>query len=341
MAKGSNVALFATGERDCLASRRSAPPRFARSLASADGEILLFSMGTNLMAVDPRESGPKEAARLLWIQDMADPNADSPDRSLPRVDIVLPWQFENQAGRAEDRWHVFGPVSGHYVCFRRLGDLVAADPRNGKTLWVRRNLPQDCVVFGDDRYVFVLAAHRDEAMVLRASNGELVGTRKMPPIADKRAGDSCLAIVGQKDFAVADAERRLRVELVRPAGGPQLWPERKFAAGALARLIDEKAVGVMEPGGRFALYSLPDGRTIAELKLEAEAALRDITLLESGGNYLLLTSESEPERTRSSCRAAFKCQAAISGGPSARPSQSMKAGCTLLTGTGSCCGRSP
>ena len=28
----------------------------------------------------------------------------------------------------------------------------------------------------------------------------------------------------------------------------------------------------MEPGGRFTLYSLPDGRTIADLKLEAEPA---------------------------------------------------------------------
>ena len=52
----------------------------------------------------------------------------------------------------------------------------------------------------------------------------------------------------------------------------------------------------MEPSGRFMLYALPDGQTIAELKLEAEAALRDLTLLEYGPDYLLLTSDSEPER---------------------------------------------
>ena len=48
----------------------------------------------------------------------------------------------------------------------------------------------------------------------------------------------------------------------------------------------------MEPGGRFVLYFLPDGRTIADLKLEAEPSLGAITLLQSGGKYFVLTSHS-------------------------------------------------
>ena len=146
--------------------------------------------------------------------------------------------------------------ASHYVCFRRFGNLVAADPRNGKTLWIRRDLPQGCVVFGDDRYVFVLQPHRDEAMVLRASDGELAGMRKMPPIADKRASDSCLAILGRKILLWQPQQDRRVLSLFDPLEGRQEWPERKFAAGARVSLIGEKAVGVMEPGGRFVLYLL-------------------------------------------------------------------------------------
>ena len=54
----------------------------------------------------------------------------------------------------------------------------------------------------------------------------------------------------------------------------------------------------MEPGGRFVLYSLPDGRTIADLKLEAEPSLGDITLLQSGGKYFVL-SRIPPQMARS------------------------------------------
>ena len=55
---------------------------------------------------------------------------------------------------------------------------MAADPRNGKTLWIRRDLPRGCAVFGDDRYVFVLPPQRDEAMMLKAADGELAGMKQ-------------------------------------------------------------------------------------------------------------------------------------------------------------------
>ena len=63
------------------------------------------------------------------------------------------------------------------------------------------------------------------------------------------------------------------LSLFDPLEGRQDWSERKFAAGARVSMIGEKAVGVMEPGGRFLLCSLPDGGTIADLKLEAEPSL--------------------------------------------------------------------
>ena len=179
-----------------LCSMRGNPPRFVRSLACADGELLLFSVGLRLAAIDVPKSGVEPSVR--WIMDMDDLNVTSPDRPMPLPAIVMPWHFYLDQVAQEDRLRVFGPLSSHCVCFCRFSNLVAADPRNGKTLWIRRDLPRGCVVFGDDRYVFVLSPQRDEAMVLHASNGELAGTRKMPPIADKRGSESCLAILGRK-----------------------------------------------------------------------------------------------------------------------------------------------
>ena len=44
----------------------------------------------------------------------------------------------------------------------------------------------------------------------------------------------------------------------------------------------------MEPDGHFVLLELPSGRTIADLKLEADD-LSEIYLVHSGDQYLLLT----------------------------------------------------
>ena len=74
-----------------LGSMRGDPPRFVRSLAFADGELLLFSVGLKLAAISVPESGVEPSVR--WILDMADPNVSCPDRSMPLPPIVVPWHF--------------------------------------------------------------------------------------------------------------------------------------------------------------------------------------------------------------------------------------------------------
>ena len=54
------------------------------------------------------------------------------------------------------RMDPFGPTTSRIVCFQRLRNLVAVDPLTGETLWVRKDLPQNVEIFGDDEYVFVL-----------------------------------------------------------------------------------------------------------------------------------------------------------------------------------------
>ena len=184
----------------------------------------------------------------------------------------MPWKVDKTSDW-EDRLHVFGPATSHYVCFRRLRDLVAVDPRNGRTLWIRQGLPRRSVVFGDDQHVFLLLPHGEQALLLRAATGELAGTRKMPAIAERPTADSCLAISGRMILLWQPEQGRHMLSLFDPLEGRQQWPEQIFAAGAQTCLIGGEAVAVMEPGGRFAIYSLPDGRTIAKLKLQSQPAL--------------------------------------------------------------------
>ena len=94
-----------------------------------------------------------------------------------------------------------------------------------------------------------------------------------------------------------DGDKRV-LTLVDPLEGRDIWPGWKFAATAHACVVGEEAVGVMEPNGRFVLVVLPDGRTIADVKLEAEPTLQEISVFRSGGRYFLLTRGSRPSRRR-------------------------------------------
>jgi hypothetical protein len=176
------------------------------------------------------------------------------------------------------------------------------DPRDGQTLWARQDLPLGSDLFGDDQYVFVLSPGREEATLLRAGDGELLGTRRVPRLNGwqrlpngelepifTRLGESCLATLGRRLLLWwPDGNQRV-LTLVDPLEGRDVWPGRRFSAAARTCVVGSEAVGVFEPDGRFVLLGLPDGRTIAEVKLEAEPTLMDIALLASGGQYFLIT----------------------------------------------------
>ena len=119
--------------------------------------------------------------RLLWTQDLISSGVDPVgSRALDWAMPNLPWQWQQQFAHSYDRSNLLGPVTSEYVCFQRFRNVVAVDPRNGETLWVRQDVPPGSDLFGDDQYVFVLSPDREDAMLLRATDGELLGTRKVP-----------------------------------------------------------------------------------------------------------------------------------------------------------------
>ena len=237
---------------------------------------------------------------MLWTQDLIGSGVDPVEPAAGRAMGHLPWQLQQQFAQLHDQSNLLGPVSSQYVCFQRFRNLVAVDPRSGETLWVRQDVPPGSDLFGDDQYVFVLPPDREEATVLRAADGELLGTRKVPrlaPPADAsqrrtratvfaRFEESCLATLGAELLLWWPEGNRRVLTLVDPLEGRDLWPGRKFSAAARACVVGEEAVGVMEPSGRFVLVCLPDGRTIADVKLEAEPSLTEITLVRSGEQIL-------------------------------------------------------
>ncbi len=169
-------------------------------------------------------------------------------------------------------------------------------------------MPFGCDLFGDDEYVFAVPPDTDEATVLRASDGELLGKRRIPRVTGKqrlpngeektvfgRVEETCLATLGRKMLLWWPQGNQRELTLVDPYEGRDLWRGRKFSAKAHACVVNNEVVGVMEPSGRFVLISLPDGRMIADLKLEPEPLLADISLDAGERRYLLLTSSLQSE----------------------------------------------
>jgi len=271
--------------------------------ARAQEHLLLVSLGGEILAIDAlgRKSGG--TPRLLWIRDALAMGGALDGHDVPLLN--LPWQIRQQVARSQGQSGCSQLLDSRYICFQQFRDLVAVDPISGETLWVHQDLPLGCELFGDDEYVFALPPDREEAMLFRAADGEPLGTRKVPrQSVRQRLSDgteknsfspfknSCLAALGRKLLLWWPEGNERTLTLVDPLEGRDIWPGRKFSNRARACVVGEEAVGVMEPDGRFVLISLPDGRTIADLKLKAERSLIGITLLRSGDQHFLLTRSS-------------------------------------------------
>ena len=274
--------------------------------ARIKGHLLLVVLGWKILAIDTLGAGHDGTPRLLWTQDLMSSGIELPGlRALPMPLANLPWQLQHQFAQSYDKTSLLGPVTSQCICFQRLRHLAAVDPRNGQTLWVRQDVPAGSDLFGDEQHLFVLSPDREEATLLRTTDGELLGTRRIPRLSGRQmlpSGEMKNVFLHLEEFCLAALGRRLLLwwpegdgrvlTLVDPLEGCDLWQERKFSAAARAAVVGEEAVGVLEPDGRFVLLHLPDGRTIADVKLEAEPNLLDIILLAGHGQYFLISRRS-------------------------------------------------
>ena len=114
-------------------------------------------------------------------------------------------------------------------------------------------------------------------------------------------GHGCIATLGRHLLVWGPREGgKAALELFDPWQQRQVWPAREFSAHSQIGMVGQEAVGLLEPGGRFVLVGLPDGRTIADAQLDREKTVRSISVFRSGDQYMLVAvnSQAQPSRNR-------------------------------------------
>jgi outer membrane protein assembly factor BamB len=256
------------------------------SHVSADGGLLVLSVGTQLIAIDALSAGDGSAKGILWTQDLNEQlGGFSPNHGVgPRL-VNLPWGgartvAEDAAGR---RLGSIGPVNDDGIYFQRLHDLYCVEPLTGKTVWMRKNVGLGNDLFGDDELLFAAPTSDGDTLVLRAATGELLGTRRIAPF-NKR-----MATIGRLVLSWELQGAKHVLQMRNPWLDETLW-SFPFEPGAKAALVGQEAVGVLQPNGEFLLIALADGKPLVKERLEPETSLMGIYLLRSRAAYLLVTN---------------------------------------------------
>ncbi len=259
------VSLAGEGQRQNFAYNRFL------THARAKGHLLLVVLGWKIIAIDTLGAGHHGAPRLLWTQDLMSSGVETAGlRALPVPLANLPWQWQHQLSQSYDRLSWLGPITRQYVCFQRFHSLVAVDPQNGQTLWVRQDVPAGSELFGDDQYVFVLSPNREEATVLQAADGELLGTRRVPRLSARQtlsSGEKKTTFVHLEDFCLAAIGRRLllwwpnadqrELTLVDPWEGRDVWPAADFRLPRTLPWLETRRSGYSSPTAGSCWWACP------------------------------------------------------------------------------------
>lgn len=254
--------------------------------ARACGNLVVVSLGQQILAIDTFNAGSAGVARVLWMQELSD--------SLPGISnqvgvhvrqIELPWgQRRNLVSDGFGRpVGVLGALTNQYCCFQRGRELLAIDPVTGETLWSRTDIEPASEIFGDDEFVFVVPPSTTEALVLSTVDGREIGRRPMAPFNQR------VLTMGRKLVSWHMEAGRHRFKLTDLWDQETTWTH-EFAGNCKAYQIDQELLGVVDPKGRFVAIRLSDGKLVVDAEIEPEPRLQDIYLLNSHDRILLFTN---------------------------------------------------
>jgi outer membrane protein assembly factor BamB len=256
--------------------------------ARAVGNLVMVSLGQQILAIDTLATGPAGMARVLWTQDLSEGLPGIANNVGVHVrQIELQWgQRRNLVSDGFGRpVAVLGELTASYFCFQRARELVVVDPLSGDTLWTRGDVEPASEVFGDDELLFIVPPNAMEAVVLSAIDGHELGRRPVMPVNQR------VLAQGRRLISWQLSQGKHVFEMTDLWEQKPIW-RREFSFHAKAYQLDQELLGIVDPKGQFTLISLVDGKSLVDCEIEAEPRLSEIYLLGSRERVLLFTNRA-------------------------------------------------
>lgn len=270
------------------AYRRLISLSYNMATGKSNGHLVVVNLGDQIVAVDALRGQRSGGDGQLWKLDAVEIDPTTVRSTYPQQRTSANpltggrVQLYDPSGRIN---FYTGPVQSLGICYQRGRQLLCVDPLTGQPLWERGQIPAAAEIFGDDELIFVADPSADEALVLSAIDGSLVGRRKVER-AERR-----WTTHGRRVLAWEQTGTTVTVKLYDAwAQGSPLW-SKSFAIGSRGTLVESDELAVLEPGGNFTIVSLADGRVRFASPLEPDRSLGNIHVFRSRQQYVLIASQ--------------------------------------------------
>lgn len=232
--------------------------RFSSSNASPQlhsaGPYFALSFGTSFVVFDV--ATPDASPRYLWHRALEQvsnnllqqsPMSVRPEfmksgrRRVRTVDLDADLQFGQLIG-----------VTCDQVCFQIGNRVIAADPRTGSNLWIRHDVPPQTEATADDRTVAILDTISQDALILRAADGETIARRAIPDPHD------WIWFRGTRLLALARPGDRLVLQMVDLLTGSVSWVV-PLTSSTRCTALNDREVACLDQDGTFRILDMGSG----------------------------------------------------------------------------------
>ncbi len=230
----------------------------------ASQHVVVVWTGNHLIGIDALgDDDGGNGREILWIQPLV---AKAGEIVNPRFQVQCdavgtPWGEQRvvYSTASSQQLGARPVIFGNQVVTFRHGELVAFDALTGAELWVRRGLPADTDIFGDDQFVYVATGENLSARTFDAVTGEELPGVSVPPRSNR------IAYQGRHIVQWKSNGASVEVALFDPASGQTSW-SHKFPRRAKFRLLEQtNEMLTLDEDGTLQIIAMDGG----ELQLTA------------------------------------------------------------------------
>ncbi|MEM7812429.1 MAG: PQQ-binding-like beta-propeller repeat protein [Planctomycetota bacterium] len=280
-----------------------------------DGRVAVFSLGWRSVAFDLAEPG---RPRRLWEAATVPPGRGGDIDARPGFTYDGRQRFtflERRTHRPIDAIRVIG---SDFVAYRRGDELRAVDIETGGLLWSASGVPDDGVVYGDDRHVVVVTPDGRDAdgrpsPVFDAVDGRRVDAVSLPSEAARtrgggRTGTYRIARDGVVMVTWSPGSTKSMLRAFDVTRGTTRW-SWSFTSDAVPTVVSAGREVAVLSDGVFSVVRIADGELVCEVAMpgEPEPAQDGLTVFSTPGRYVVFTATADRPRD------------AVSGGRNRRP----------------------
>lgn len=260
----------------------------------AHGHIVVFTIGTNVAAVDTLGTKDNPGPRLLWktslIEDVGGANPNSVGISMRQIRMnngVPKYVAYDQTGQPIGS---VGHVTSEFVVMQKGKRLYAVDLLTGKTLWMREGTTPGSEMFGTSEHLFVMGTDEINARMINARDGALLGTRRLADANNRVLMDDRFVVMRVEGDNGGLACRDVVDDV-------EVWKHEAKGAFQYA-VLPSREIACIGIDGKLAILNTRTGKTRFTDQLDAIPDLTGLMVISGAGTDTVLvgrTGKADPK----------------------------------------------